>query len=348
MRGMKTRLVGGLGDDLGALGRDRDHVGAAGADLGDVRERPCRGSGCRWRRRRPASTRRAARSGRASSRRPRRRRRGCRRSPSSSARPRGRPAGRCGGRGRGRSGPRSGCGRWRGSARRSRRASPRSCAGCAFISVISSAIRSGGSVPRACASQRPSRYIAATWLVKVFVAATPISSPARVNSTESASRVAWLPITLVRRDDVGAALAREPHRGQRVGGLARLRDPDDEVVRADHRVAVAELGGDVHLDRDPGPVLDRVAADEAGVVAGAAGDDDHAAQLGGALLGVVELAEIDGVDVREAVGDRLGDRVGLLVDLLHHEGRVAAPLGRLLVPGDLLDLALERRRRRRR
>jgi hypothetical protein len=30
-----------------------------------------------------------------------------------------------------------------------------------------------------------------------LVAATPISSPARVNSTPSASRVAWLPMTLV-------------------------------------------------------------------------------------------------------------------------------------------------------
>ena len=138
------------------------------------------------------------------------------------------------------------------------------------------------------------------------------------------------------------ALARETHRGERVGRLARLRDPDHEIVRADHRIAVAELGGDVHLDRDPGPVLDRVAPDQARVVGRATGDDDHAAQLGGALLGVVELAEIDGVDVRETVGDRLRDRVGLLVDLLHHEGRIAAPLGRLLVPGDLLDLALER------
>ena len=70
----------------------------------------------------------------------------------------------------------------------------------------------------------------------------------------------------------------EPHRRERVGGLARLGDADDEVLGADHRVAVAELGGDVHLDRDPGPVLDRVAADEAGVVAGAAGDDDDPAQ----------------------------------------------------------------------
>ena len=39
--------------------------------------------------------------------------------------------------------------------------------------------------------------MAATWAVNVFVAATPISSPALVSSTESASRVAWLPMMLV-------------------------------------------------------------------------------------------------------------------------------------------------------
>ena len=52
-------------------------------------------------------------------------------------------------------------------------------------------------MPLDCASQRPSRYIAATWAVKVLVAATPISSPARVNRIVSASRVAWLPMMLV-------------------------------------------------------------------------------------------------------------------------------------------------------
>ncbi len=36
-----------------------------------------------------------------------------------------------------------------------------------------------------------------TCATKVLVAATPISTPARVNSTPSHSRVAWLPTALV-------------------------------------------------------------------------------------------------------------------------------------------------------
>ena len=94
--------------------------------------------------------------------------------------------------------------------------------------------------------------------------------------------------------------------------------------------------------------LDRVAADEARVVGGAAGDDHDPAERAGEVLVELELAQVDRVDVGQAVGDRLGDRVGLLVDLLHHEGRVAALLGGVLVPGDLLDLALDAARRRRR
>ena len=45
---------------------------------------------------------------------------------------------------------------------------------------------------------------------------------------------------------------------------------------------------------------------------------------------------------RRALADRLGDGVGLLVDLLEHERLVALLLGGVGVPVDLDDLALER------
>ncbi len=90
-------------------------------------------------------------------------------------------------------------------------------------------------------------------------------------------------------------------------------------------------------------MLDRVATDEARVIGGAAGDDDHPAQVRRPLRGEVDLGQVDGVGVRQPVDDRLGDGVGLLVDLLEHEGRVAAALGGVLVPGDLVELAGERR-----
>ena len=52
-------------------------------------------------------------------------------------------------------------------------------------------------MPRIRPSLSATRYISVTCEVNVLVAATPISSPARVNSTESHSRVICDPITLV-------------------------------------------------------------------------------------------------------------------------------------------------------
>ena len=73
----------------------------------------------------------------------------------------------------------------------------------------------------------------------------------------------------------------EGHEG--VHGLPRLRDGDDEGVGTNDRIAVAELARELDLDRDAGPVLDRVLRDHACVRRSAAGDDDnlvHRAQVG--------------------------------------------------------------------
>src|SRR6201999_3269928 len=137
-------------------------------------------------------------------------------------------------------------------------------------------------------------------------------------------------------------LTGEAHRRQGVGGLAGLGDADHQVVGTDHRVAVAVLGGDVHFDRHPRPLLDRVATDQAGVVAGPAGDDHDPADVAEELVGEVDVGEVDAVGLGQAVGDRLGDRVGLFVDLLQHEGLVAALLGGFGVPGHLFGGALDR------
>ena len=74
----------------------------------------------------------------------------------------------------------------------------------------------------------------ATWQTNVFVAATPISRPgAREQHAVGVAR--GLRAHHVRhREHRRAALAREPHRGQRVGRLAGLRDADHEVARPDH------------------------------------------------------------------------------------------------------------------
>ena len=66
--------------------------------------------------------------------------------------------------------------------------------------------------------------MAATCATKVFVAATPISRPARVNSTPSESRVAWLPWMLVIASTVAPR-----SRASRMAASVSAVSPDCEI-----------------------------------------------------------------------------------------------------------------------
>ena len=107
-------------------------------------------------------------------------------------------------------------------------------------------------------------------------------------------------------------------RGQRVGGLAGLRNEDREIALAQRRLAVAEFGGDIDLDRHAREPLEPVFGDVAGIARGAAGRDRNA-------LDVLEVErQLDRqrdalarhVDVAR---QRVADHFRLLVDFLGHE-----------------------------
>ena len=89
------------------------------------------------------------------------------------------------------------------------------------------------SVPRSSAIRRASRYIAETWATNVLVAATQTSSPERVNSTPSASRVACEPIPLVRARTVAPR-----SRASRMAASVSAVSPDCEMP----------------ITRSPGPI----------------------------------------------------------------------------------------------
>ncbi len=136
-------------------------------------------------------------------------------------------------------------------------------------------------------------------------------------------------------------------RGDRVGRLARLGDGDDERRAVERRRAVAEL----RADRGPGgharPVLERGGADERRVVgatrrrpAPRASPLRIASAIGSSSSTWIRPSRVD------APGDRLAERLGLLVDLLEHEVVVAALLGGLGRPvddrlGPLADVAVD-------
>ena len=118
-------------------------------------------------------------------------------------------------------------------------------------------------------------------------------------------------------------LARTAQRRQRVGGLAGLRNEDRQLAGLERHVAVAELGGDVDIDRQMRKAFEPVPRDHAGVIRGAAGGDRYA----------LERAEIERQRHRqrdalghhiEIIRQRMADDFRLLVNLLGHEMAMVA------------------------
>ena len=73
-------------------------------------------------------------------------------------------------------------------------------------------------------------------------------------------------------------------RRQGVGGLAALGNPHHQIPRSNHRLAVAELAGQVHFAGNARDVLDEELTHQARVIRSPAGQDDHAAGQRGHLL----------------------------------------------------------------
>ncbi len=166
--------------------------------------------------------------------------------------------------------------------------------------------------------------------MNALVEATPISGPARVNSTNSDSRTIELSATLqiVKRRQVPGFLSGAQSR-ERVGGLAGLRDRDEQRPRRDHGIAVAIFAREFDARRNAADLLEEIAGNETGVIARSAGGDVHGLDLrehgvrGGSERGVQQAA------AGNALLERLGYRARLLVDLLEHEMPVLAALDRV-------------------
>ena len=141
-------------------------------------------------------------------------------------------------------------------------------------------------------------------------------------------------------DHLGAALTRQAHGRERVRGLARLRDAHHQVVLVDHRIAVAELGGDVDLHVHPRPRLDGVAAHEPGVVGGAAGHEHDAAQVA-QLVVVMPMSpsSTSSPTSRSATVSATASACSWIS--LSMKRLEAVLLGSVLVPVDLVNVALD-------
>ncbi len=119
------------------------------------------------------------------------------------------------------------------------------------------------------------------------------------------------------------ALFGRPQRRQGVGGFAGLGDADEQRPRRRHSAPVAVFAG--HLDRARNAeLLQPVAGDHSGVIAGAARDDVNAPGLVQHRPGFRPKALVQQPALMDAPGQSFGDHGRLLKDFLEHEMAVAA------------------------
>ena len=127
-------------------------------------------------------------------------------------------------------------------------------------------------------------------------------------------------------------------RRQGIDGLARLRDGDAHAALGQRRLAVAELRGDLDLDRQARQLLEPVLGHHAGKAGRAAGGDGEPRDLG-----PLERQRRQRHLARGGIEiglQRVADDGGLLVDLLHHEVAVVALAHHGARDAALADLAL--------
>ncbi len=142
-----------------------------------------------------------------------------------------------------------------------------------------------------------------------------------------------------------ALLLRLPQRRQRVRGLARLRDRDDQRALVEHRVPVAQLGGVLGLHRDPRELLQHVLADQRRMPRRPARREHDAIVVRNILPGHTpgEPAQPrPTLLVQQAAPHRVTHRVGLLEDLLEHVVRESALLDLPQVPRNVADFLGQR------
>ncbi len=124
-----------------------------------------------------------------------------------------------------------------------------------------------------------------------------------------------------------AELLAQSHRGQRIGRLPGLRNRYQQGVLLDHGIAVAVFAGDLDPTRQPAVLFDEVTGDDAGMKAGAAGDDMHAGGAPEDLRRRRSKCGFEQVPVGHALLQGVGNGARLLVDFLEHVVLVRALFG---------------------
>ena len=162
--------------------------------------------------------------------------------------------------------------------------------------------------------------------MNALVDATPISGPAWVGSSRSASRAIELVGTLTTTAMRCCCARAWRSAAKRVRRLAGLADEQRQPARLQHRLAVPELARDIDVDRYARELLDPIFGDQPGIVTGAAGDDGE--PIDGFEVGLGDGQRDLALERANVALESLGDHDRLLENLLLHVVRVIALLDR--------------------
>ena len=141
----------------------------------------------------------------------------------------------------------------------------------------------------------------------------------------------------------GALVFALSERGQRICGLARLRNRQNQAVRIETCGAIAEFTAVIDLGRQPGQFLQKKLAHQTGVPGRTARHQGHALDRieRGQLVREFAQRNLAGF-LKDTTAHGIDNGLGLFVDFLQQKMLIAALLGRNRVPANMTRLALNR------
>ena len=128
---------------------------------------------------------------------------------------------------------------------------------------------------------------------------------------------------------------------QRVQGLARLRDGDEQSLVIYERIPVSELRRNVDLNRNVRHLLDYHLAYKSCVVRRTAGDDIDLVDIIYVFLGQADVVQSYRVVRVQSAHESLADYRRLLVDLLEHVVVVVSLVGSVCLPVYYVDVSVD-------
>ena len=131
------------------------------------------------------------------------------------------------------------------------------------------------------------------------------------------------------RDDLRPLFAGVADRLDRIHRFAALRNRDNQGLLANDWVSVAEFAGELDLDGDTAPVLNRVTCNLPRIGGSSAANHDDLVDPAQDVFGDADLVQSQVLVRVHAIGKSISHASRLFVDFLLHEGRPSA-LGRAI------------------